>query len=58
MTPLNWVEWKAVLLFSIPVIFLDEVLKFITRNFIQPVGKSFLHKVFTVKMNGEFVTLR
>lgn len=40
VTPLNWTEWKAVLLFSIPVIFLDEVLKFITRNFVQPVVKA------------------
>jgi Ca2+ transporting ATPase len=40
VTPLNWTEWKAVLYFSIPVILLDEVLKFITRNFIQVSGKS------------------
>jgi len=40
VTPLNWVEWKAVFYFSIPVILLDEVLKFITRNFIQVSGKS------------------
>jgi Ca2+ transporting ATPase len=40
VTPLNWTEWKAVFYFSIPVILLDEVLKFITRNFIQVLGKS------------------
>lgn len=40
VTPLNWTEWKAVLYFSVPVILLDEVLKFITRNFIQVTGKS------------------
>lgn len=39
VTPLNMVEWKAVIYFSIPVIFLDEILKFITRNFVQPLGK-------------------
>lgn len=30
ITPLNWVEWKAVLLISAPVLVIDEVLKFIT----------------------------
>jgi len=40
VTPLNYTEWKAVFYFSIPVILLDEVLKWITRNFIQVSGKS------------------
>jgi len=38
VTPLNWTEWKAVLYFSIPVIFLDELLKLISRN-IEVQGK-------------------
>ncbi|KAI9839611.1 MAG: hypothetical protein M1819_002237 [Sarea resinae] len=29
--PLNWNEWKAVLLISLPVILIDEVLKFLER---------------------------
>ena len=34
ITPLNWTEWKAVLLFSFPVVLIDEVLKFCTvRSF-------------------------
>jgi len=37
VTPLNYTEWKTVFYFSLPVIFLDEILKFVTRNFIQPV---------------------
>lgn len=34
--PLNKEEWIAVLWISIPVIFIDEVLKFITRTWIAP----------------------
>jgi Ca2+ transporting ATPase len=33
ITPLNLVEWFAVLKFSFPVILIDEVLKFIARKF-------------------------
>lgn len=33
VTPLNYTEWKAVLYFSVPVIFLDEILKLISRTF-------------------------
>ena len=29
--PLSWREWKLVLLFSLPVIILDEVMKFIGK---------------------------
>lgn len=32
ITPLNVTEWIAVLKFSIPVIFLDEILKFVARR--------------------------
>ncbi|KAI1976982.1 hypothetical protein LOZ53_002033 [Ophidiomyces ophidiicola] len=31
--PLNWVEWKAVLAISAPVIVIDEILKFFERQF-------------------------
>ncbi|EEP82998.1 calcium-translocating P-type ATPase, SERCA-type [Uncinocarpus reesii 1704] len=31
--PLNWVEWKAVLAISAPVIVIDEILKFFERKF-------------------------
>ncbi|KAF4603898.1 hypothetical protein EYR40_001071 [Pleurotus pulmonarius] len=39
ITPLNWVEWKAVLYLSAPVLIIDEVLKFVTGTFIDPPSK-------------------
>nr|CCC90639.1 calcium-translocating P-type ATPase [Trypanosoma congolense IL3000] len=32
LVPTNFDDWKAVIVFSVPVIFLDELLKFITRR--------------------------
>lgn len=29
--PLNWTEWQAVILISLPVVFIDEGLKFVER---------------------------
>ncbi|KAI7855486.1 Ca-transporting ATPase [Circinella umbellata] len=40
IVPLNTEEWKAVLWISLPVIFLDEGLKFITRTWIAPPTKT------------------
>jgi Ca2+ transporting ATPase len=34
ITPLNWNEWKAVLVISIPVLFIDEALKWCEREFV------------------------
>lgn len=36
ITPLNWEEWVAVLYFSFPVIILDEILKFVSRQIAEP----------------------
>ena len=39
ITPLNWVEWKAVLWISAPVILIDEVLKWISIRIVEQPGK-------------------
>ncbi|XP_018423924.1 PREDICTED: sarcoplasmic/endoplasmic reticulum calcium ATPase 2 isoform X1 [Nanorana parkeri] len=39
ITPLNLIQWLMVLKFSLPVILLDETLKFIARNYLEP-GKE------------------
>ncbi|RHZ79440.1 hypothetical protein Glove_146g28 [Diversispora epigaea] len=39
IVPLNLTEWKAVLWISLPVIFIDEIMKFISRTFIAPPTK-------------------
>jgi len=35
VTPLTWPQWIAVLKISMPVIFIDEILKFVARKFID-----------------------
>jgi Ca2+ transporting ATPase len=39
IAPLNWTEWKAVLYISAPVLLIDEVLKFLSANFVDPPSK-------------------
>lgn len=38
VTPLSWADWKVVLYLSFPVIIIDEILKFFSRN---PLGLRF-----------------
>ncbi|KAG0032657.1 hypothetical protein BGZ81_010382 [Podila clonocystis] len=38
--PLNIEEWKAVVYISLPVIFIDELLKFVSRTWIAPPAKK------------------
>ncbi len=40
VVPLSWAEWMAVLWLSAPVIFLDEILKFVSRTFLTSTKKS------------------
>ena len=35
IVPLSLNEWLLVILFALPVVFIDEVLKFIGRNFVN-----------------------
>jgi Ca2+-transporting ATPase len=45
VTPLDWSEWKVVLAFSLPVIFIDEILK--------AVGRSMSAKELKKRMSSE-----
>mmetsp|Transcript_17301 Transcript_17301/g.36124 ORF Transcript_17301/g.36124 Transcript_17301/m.36124 type:complete len:1046 (+) Transcript_17301:289-3426(+) len=45
VTPLSWNEWMVVLAFSVPVVFIDEVLKF--------VGRRMSEKELAERMAGE-----
>ncbi|KAI0282728.1 Ca-transporting ATPase [Russula brevipes] len=36
IAPLDWIEWKAVLLLSAPVLLIDEVLKLLTTTVVSP----------------------
>lgn len=40
ITPLNLTQWLTVLKISLPVILLDELLKFAARNFLEPGAKD------------------
>ena len=47
ITSLTWGEWQGVLLISAPVILIDEILKFISRNFLASSSKhEVMHSVY------------
>ncbi|KAG7224506.1 hypothetical protein INR49_015030 [Caranx melampygus] len=47
VTPLRWSQWIVVLKISIPVILLDEALKYISRNHLE--GTVLFHQLFQSK---------
>merc|ERR1719412_2512283 len=44
ITPLSFAQWLTVLKFSLPVILLDELLKFVARNYADAIGEGFEQK--------------
>jgi len=40
VTPLSMIEWRIVMVLSLPVILIDEILKFFARNYIEGVKKK------------------
>lgn len=56
VTPLDVEEWITVLKFSIPVVLLDETLKFVARKFAD--GENFIYTLhWIVLMWGAFIAL-
>ncbi|CAH1766758.1 15177_t:CDS:10, partial [Entrophospora sp. SA101] len=39
VVPLTWAEWQAVIYISLPVIFIDEIMKFLSRIYVAPPTK-------------------
>jgi len=49
VTPLDWNEWMVVMAFSVPVIFIDEVLKFVGRRMSE---KELQSRMASMGLNG------
>mmetsp|Transcript_20434 Transcript_20434/g.44277 ORF Transcript_20434/g.44277 Transcript_20434/m.44277 type:complete len:1048 (-) Transcript_20434:151-3294(-) len=49
VTPLDWNEWMVVMAFSVPVIFIDEVLKFVGRRMSE---KELQRRMASMGLNG------
>lgn len=55
MDPLTWPEWQAVLALSFPVIILDEIFKFVSRNYVnKPTHLKCLYFV-CISLNGDLI---
>ena len=46
VTPLSFAQWMTVMKFSLPVILLDEILKWVARNHAD--GKGFNHRLHEI----------
>ena len=57
ITPLNVVEWMAVMKISIPVIILDETLKFIARKFTDGKNTSYFELACIMLVWGVYIPL-
>merc|ERR1739848_764680 len=44
ITPLSFAQWMVVMKFSLPVILLDELLKWVARNYADAIGEGFAKK--------------
>merc|ERR1712061_965094 len=44
ITPLSFAQWLVVMKFSLPVILLDELLKWVARNYADAIGEGFTKK--------------
>merc|ERR1712072_1518200 len=51
ITPLSFAQWITVMKFSLPVILLDELLKFVARNYADAIGEGFEQKMAEKKKN-------
>uniref|UniRef100_A0AAY4A140 Calcium-transporting ATPase n=1 Tax=Denticeps clupeoides TaxID=299321 RepID=A0AAY4A140_9TELE len=54
--PLSWPQWVTVLKMSLPVILMDEALKFLARNYIEP-GNDFVQEEEEQEQHGNSVIL-
>ena len=54
IAPLDWIEWKAVLLLSAPVVLIDEVLKLLTVR-IRPNPFYYLSFSSSISFAGDSV---
>merc|ERR1712088_868946 len=51
ITSLTFAQWMVVMKFSLPVILLDELLKYVARNYADAIGEGFEQKMAEKKKN-------